>query len=158
MRKIAIFLLLCAGLACNNTPGAAGNNGHDSIVNNTEAVSETRNVVKTTPVANYHEKVGNALNDWSFDIKVYETSKTFYYLMKVKYEEMAVSDTLKIPNAGFKPVIELHPGKGKYACIVGFLDKDHKFRDYKLVSVQDNQLKIKVLNHYGVYSVVKENK
>lgn len=157
MRKIAIFLLLGAGLACNNTPDAASNS-NDSIVNNAVPVSETRNVVKTSPIANYHEKVGNSLNDWGFDIKVYETSKTFYYLMKIKYEETEVSDTLKIPNAGIKPVIELHPGKGKYARIVGFVDKDNKFRDYKLVSIQNNQLKIKVLNHYGVYSVVKENK
>jgi hypothetical protein len=157
MRKIAIFLLIGAGMACNNTPGAS-DNGHDSIVNNTETVSETRAIVKTSPIANYHEKVGNALNDWGFDIKVYETNKTFYYLMKIKYEETEVSDTLKIPNVGIKPVIELHQGKGKYACIVGFLDKEHKFRDYKLVSVQNDQLKIKVLNHYGVYSVVKETK
>lgn len=153
MKNSFIFLLVLLCAACNNKGGSG--NGKDTVMINLDTVAETRTSVKASPVVNYHEKVADALNDWGFTVNIYETKKTFYYLMKVKYEEMEATDTLKLPNTGIKPVVQVHQGKDKYSCIVGFLDKEQKFREYKKVSVEDNQLKIKVLNHYGVYNTVK---
>jgi len=154
MKKFCAALLFVTTIACNNesytvTPKS------DTVIVNLDTIPEIRTNINPKPVVTYHEKDDDALNDWGFDIKVYETQKTFYYLMKVKFEEIDAVDTLKLPNAGIKPVVELHRGNEKYSCIVGFRDKQQQFREYKKVSVQNNQLKIKVLAHYGVYNTLK---
>ena len=116
----------------------------------TITIPEYRDSVSKKPVAEYQEKVNNPLNEWYFSVKVYETPKTFHYLVKLKYEEIEGGDTLKLPNFGTfpKPVIE--KGKDQYSCIIGFLDKEGKFREYKKVYVVANHLKITTLKHYAV--------
>lgn len=154
MKKISSALLLAIIIGCNNH-SVSTDVQKDTVIVNVDTVPEVRTVINPKAIAVYHEKVNDQLNNWSFEIKVYETQKTFYYLMKIKFEEMDAIDTLKLPNIGIRPVVELHQGNEKYSCIVGFKDKQQQFREYKKVSIQNNQLKIKVLAHYGVYNTLK---
>jgi hypothetical protein len=116
----------------------------------TTAVPQYRDTVSKAPVAQHQEKVDNPLNDWYFSVKIYETSKTFQYLIKLKYEEIEGEDTLKLPNFGTLPKPVIQKGDEKYSCIIGFLDKENQFREYKKVHVQNNHLKITALKHYAV--------
>lgn len=154
MRKISIALLLITAIGCNSL-GISTDVQKDTLLVNLDTVPELRAVINPNAVAIYHEKIPDELNIWAFDIRVYETGKTFYYLMKIKYEEMDAIDTLKIPNFGIRPIIELHRGDEINSCVVGFKDKQQRFRAYKKVSIQNNRLSIKVLAHYGVFNTVK---
>lgn len=154
MKKYAGFLFtLSIIIACNN------NSTDETTVEKklvTDTIALNRDSINKNPVASFHEKVNDSLlNDWAFDVKVFETKNTFSYLMKLQYEELTATDTLKIPNIGTEPIIEIHPDNNKYACIVGFLDKRKQFKPYKKISIHNNQLKVTVLNHYGVYISVK---
>lgn len=116
----------------------------------TSLIPETRDSISKQPVAEHVEKVDNPLNDWYFSVKVYETPKTFYYLVKLRFEEVVGVDTLKLPNFGRLPKPVIQKGKEKYSCIIGFLDKENKFREYKKAYVQGTRLKITALKHYAV--------
>jgi hypothetical protein len=76
--------------------------------------------------------------------------------MKLEYEEMREQDTLKIPNLGFEPKLEIRKGDEKYSCIIGFIDNKNQFREYKKVVASNNNLKVTTLKHYGVYLKPKE--
>ncbi|MBS1974927.1 MAG: hypothetical protein JST13_11290, partial [Bacteroidetes bacterium] len=58
------------------------------VVNPVNNVPEFRQGARKEAVAEYKEKTGNPLNDWYFSVKLYETQKTFYYLMKLQFEEI----------------------------------------------------------------------
>ena len=116
----------------------------------TVVIPEFRETVRKEPVALHEEKVDNPLNDWYFSVRLYETPKTFQYLIKLKFEELQGEDTLKLPNFGTIPKPAIEKGNEKYSCIIGFLDKENKFREYKKVYVKGNQLKITSLKHYAV--------
>jgi hypothetical protein len=117
----------------------------------TVLIPEYRDSVRKQPVAQYQEKVDNPLNNWYFSVKLFETPKTFQYLVKLSYEEISGEDTLKLPNFGTLPKPVIQKGPEKYSCIIGFMDKENKFREYKKVYVKGNQLKITALKHYAVY-------
>jgi hypothetical protein len=70
--------------------------------------------------------------------------------MKMQFEEIRGTDTLKLPNFGIMPEPVIRKGPGKYSCIVGFLDKDKQFREYKKVYIKNDVLKVTALKHYGV--------
>lgn len=116
----------------------------------TISIPEFRDSVSKKPVAQHEEKVDNPLNDWYFSVKLYETPKTFQYLVKLRYEEVEGEDTLKLPNFGTLPKPVIQKGNEQYSCIIGFLDKENKFREYKKVYVKENRLKITALKHYAV--------
>lgn len=141
-------LLLLA--ACNKQQK---NSQSSQIVNDT--IPETRNQINSKAVATYAEKVKDpdGLNDWEFSVEAYETSATFQYLLKIQYMELRVTDTLSIPNFGIRPTVELRQGPNPLACVVGFLDKDTLFKEYKLVEIDHGQLKIRQLKSYrrGIY-------
>ncbi|MDE3235656.1 MAG: hypothetical protein KGO81_06860 [Bacteroidota bacterium] len=144
----------CLLLACNN--GASTHNDKDSVaIIRTDTIPETRATVNEQPVAGYHEKVPDELNNWSFDVRVMETAKTFHYLLKVQYKEIQATDTLKIPNIGIQPQVEVHKGKDPLSCIIGFRDKQHRFREYKSVNVVNEQLKVTTVGHYSVYDTAR---
>ncbi|HLX92724.1 MAG TPA: hypothetical protein VKR32_13630 [Puia sp.] len=113
-----------------------------------ERVPMYRSIVKKDPVAEYEKKVDNNLNDWKFSVKLYETSKTFYYLIIMQYEEVRGEDTLRLPNLGSSPKPAIVPGKERFSCIVGFMDIQNQFNDYKLISVENGNLKVTTLKHY----------
>ncbi|THU39449.1 hypothetical protein FAM09_13165 [Niastella caeni] len=118
-------------------------------------VPEYRESVNPEPVAEYKERTDNPLNDWYFSIKLYETPKTFQYVMKLKYEEMEGDDTLNLPNVGTPPQPVIQKGEDKYSCIVGFMDNHNQFREYKKVYVKNDQLKVTSLKHYSAYTYSK---
>lgn len=115
-----------------------------------ENISPDRDNVQTEPVAEYKVRTENPLNDWYFRVRLYETPKTFHYLIKLEFEEIHGQDTLKLPNFGTLPKPVIQKGPGQYSCIIGFMDKENNFREYKKVYVKENTLKITALKHYGV--------
>ena len=152
-------LLLCCLLAagCRNaTPNdAAQANSKAAPPTETtpvEKIPATRETVKAEPVAEYQVRTENPLNDWYFSVKLYETPQTFKYLIKLKYEELEGDDTLSLPNFGTEPKPVIQKGTEKYSCIIGFMDKQNQFREYKKVYVKNDQLKITALKHYTVAS------
>ena len=152
MKKPIILFITVTILSCNNQDSAE----KEITVISNDTIPELRTVVSSKPIADYTQNAGDALNrDWAFTVRVFETSKTFRFVMKIKFEELDVVDTLIIPDLHIQPVVELQPGKEKFSCIAGFKDKAQKFREYKKVSVENNQLKIITLKHYGVYATMK---
>jgi hypothetical protein len=115
-----------------------------------ENIPLERDSVKPEPVAEYKVKTENPLNDWYFQVRLYETPRTFHYLIKLQFEEIRGQDTLKLPNFGTPPNPVIQKGPDRYSCIIGFMDKENKFREYKKVYVKENTLKIEALKHYGV--------
>jgi hypothetical protein len=152
-KALSLIIISCFLFSCNNNKSAELKN--DTVVINNDTVPDVRTNIKTTPIVTYQEKVKDELNDWNFAVQIFETKKTFHFLMKVKYKEVFGNDTLKIPNFGIDPKIEIHQGKEKNSCIVGFIDKQNIFREYKLVAVKNDELQIKTLKHYGVYNTTK---
>jgi hypothetical protein len=124
----------------------------------TAPVSLTRETVQKKPVITYSERTDNPLNDWYFSVKLYETKNTFHYLIKMEFEEIRGTDTLRLPNFGTMPEPEIRKGQEQYSCIIGFLDKDKNFREYKKVYVKNNVLRITALKHYAVTERVREVK
>jgi hypothetical protein len=116
----------------------------------TVVIPDKRETVSKDPVAQHREKVDNPLNDWYFSVRLFETPKTFHYLVKLQFEEIDGEDTLKLPNFGTLPKPVIQKGPEQYSCIIGFMDKENKFREYKKVYVTGNRLKITTLKHYAV--------
>jgi hypothetical protein len=143
-----VFICVSTFFSCdpNKHPG---NDKNDSVfINPADTISPYRNLVKTDPVAEYTEKVDNAINDWHFSVKLFETKKTFYYLIKMQYEEVQGQDTLKLPNLGALPRPALIKGKDRYSCVLGFIDVQNKFNEYKLVRVESGNIKLTTLKHF----------
>jgi hypothetical protein len=143
----------------NNNPGADADSADKkaslSIPSNT--VPEYRKIIKKEAIAEYKEKVDDPLNDWYFSVSLYETPKTFHYLLKLQFEELRGEDTLILPNFGNEPKPALQKGKDKYSCLIGFIDKNDSFREYKLVSVKEGrEIKLSTLHHYAVDTYLEE--
>jgi hypothetical protein len=163
MKRIPVLILSILIAICFQYCG--GNNQHTVNDKDTGAVtrypSDTipvfRKEIKKDPVAEYRERTDNPLNNWYFSVRMYETPKTFRYLLKMEFEEISGEDTIKLPNFGIEPKPEIRKGKDKYSCIIGFLDRNNQFREYKMVYINDGtHLKLVTLNHYSV--VVDEEK
>lgn len=155
--KLAICSLIFFSCQPASSDKQASHSGEDSKaeiikINPQDTIPKTRKEVSSKPVAVFEEKTENPLNDWYFRVKIYETPKTFRYVMKMQYEEINGTDTLKLPNQGIWPTVQIRKGEEKYSCIVGFLDKDGQFREYKKVYVKENVLKVKVLKSYVAYT------
>jgi hypothetical protein len=126
-------------------------NGSGKTTNRTnDTIPELRKEINKDPVASYMIPIGNPALEYKFGVMIFETPQTFKYHMRMQYEGMVVTDTLKIPNFGIWPTVQVKPGKEKLSCIIGFLDKEKKFKEYKLLTVKDNDLKLTVLKRYGV--------
>ncbi|WP_342083042.1 hypothetical protein [Dyadobacter sp. OTU695] len=146
------FLLLLALLCCkkpkNSDETASANDGEPTKAIN-DTIPLTRENVENSPVASYSEKVKDPLNDWRLAVDIYETKQTFKFLMKIEYMVQEAEDTLTIPNFGIMPKVEIRKGPEKQSCIVGFLDKQGEFKEYKLIALKEKQLKISTLKYYG---------
>ena len=154
MKYCCLFFLLTL-FACNQNSKNRKDAQCNEIANDTIALE--RQTVESSPVASYTEKVKDPLNDWRFSVDVYETKSTFDFLVKIKYKELDAEDNIKIPNFGITPKVEVRKGKEEQSCIVGFLDKDGVFKEYKLVQVKNQELKISTIKHYArtLYKVKK---
>ena len=153
MKKLAYPLALLLLTACNQAPADNTNGKDTTIVVAADTVPLLRKIVRTEAVAEYSEKVPDELNDWKFAVSLYETKKTFQYLLRVQYKELRISDSLQLPDFGRLPKPGLRKGKTPLSCLVGFFDNKDVFREYRLVAVKDNdRLKITTLNTYSVAS------
>lgn len=152
MKKLTIpfvFAIVCA--AC----GGNSNSESADIADSTNAPSETalslvRENVNPKPVANFEKKIPDELNNWYFRVQLYETPDRFKYKLSMQYQEVTGEDTLRIPNLGKEPRVEIKPGKGEYSCILGFYDQDGVFREYKEVSIKNESLSLTTLKRYAV--------
>ena len=146
------FLLLLALMCCNkpkNNNETAASNGGDPTKAINDTIPLTRDKVENSPIASYSEKVKDPLNDWRLAVDIYETKETFKFLMKIEYMVQEAEDTLTIPNFGIMPKVEIRKGPEKESCIVGFLDKQGEFKEYKLIALKEKQLKISTLKYYA---------
>lgn len=146
MKYTIVFLLAIISTSCSN--GNAPENNKTVVTNDT--IPTIRKEVNSNPVASFSKSIPNSLNNWHFAVNVYETQETFRYLVKLEYMELRETDTLKIPNIGIWPKVEIRPGKEDYSCIIGFYDSQNNFKEYKEVTAKDDNLKVTVLHHYGV--------
>jgi hypothetical protein len=151
--KTCFFLFAIFIIACNNKnklyeEKASGETEYKT----NDTIPEVRREVKKMPVASYLVPSKKKFINYKFGVKVFETPKTFQYLLEMNYDGMKVMDTLKIPNFGTWPVVEVKPAKEKLTCIIGFLDKEKNFKEYKMLTAKGSKLKLKVLHHYFVGS------
>jgi hypothetical protein len=159
LRKFLFFIVVIFSAACGNDRSASQTSKNDStgVYNPADMIPDKRDSVKKEPVAEYRVKTDNPLNDWYFSVSLFETQKTFHYLIRLQYEEIKGTDTLRLPNFGTMPKPEIRKGEEKFSCIIGFRDKDDKFREYKKVFVDDNRLRIVALKHYAVYTTQQQD-
>jgi len=151
---IVALLLIVSATSCNLS-GKDATSAEAAIIDSTQAPPETaltliREQVDTKPVAQYSTKVADDLNDWFFKVQLFQTTDRFSFKVVMQYQEVTGEDVINIPNLGVEPKVELRQGSKKYSCIIGFLDKEGTFREYKEVSVQNDALKITTLKHYAV--------
>lgn len=152
-RRNLLFCCLLAAGCRETTPNNDAKTAAETpavVESPADKIPLNRTTVSKEPIAEHKEKTDNPLNDWYFSVKVYETPKTFLYVMKCKYEELEGDDTLRLPNMGTEPKPVIQKGEDKYSCIVGFMDNNNQFREYKKVYVKNDQLKVSSLKHYSV--------
>ena len=143
-----IFLWLAACTNRNSVEPAPASDTTSYTSNDT--VSEVRLKVSSKPVASYFVPINDPKLGYKFGVAIYETPLTFRYLMRMQYEGMRVTDTLKIPNFGIPPVVKIKQGNDKVSCIIGFLDQKKEFKEYKMLTLKGNQMKLIVLKKYSV--------
>jgi hypothetical protein len=159
-KKCLLFSAIISFTACNST-----NNKELQSVNvedtstyiTNDTISNYRKTINPKPVASFSKNVPDELNKWVFSIDVYETKETFKYLMRIKYKELAVTDSLRIPNFGMLPKVVLQNGKEPLSCIIGFADKKGDFKEYRKAFIDNDKLRIVSLKSYfvGVYQTKK---
>jgi hypothetical protein len=149
--KIIYLLLLPVLLSCNTNSGSNDKN-QDSVVYTTDKIPQIRSVVNPNPVKTYTETIKSFETTDEFKVQLFETKETFHYLIKINYKNLEAEDTLRVPNFGEVPSVEIIKGDKRPSCITGFLDNNKQFRESKLVFFEDDQIKVHVLKHYGVYT------
>lgn len=159
-KKCLLFSAIISVAACNST-----NNKELQSVNvedtstyiTNDTISNYRKTINPKPVASFSKNIPDELNKWVFSIDVYETKETFKYLMRIKYKELAVTDSLRIPNFGMLPKVVLQNGKEPLSCIIGFADKKGDFKEYRKAFIDNDKLRIVSLKSYfvGVYQTKK---
>ncbi|MEO7310936.1 MAG: hypothetical protein ABIX01_11100 [Chitinophagaceae bacterium] len=140
----ALLLLISCGQQAGTdvkTSGASEKKG--------AAIDLHRANPKPAAVQQYEEKVDNDLNSWFFRVKLFETDKRFTYRVSLSFEEVSGEDEITFPNLGMDPQPVIKKGIAQNECIIGFLDQEGAFREYKKVHVVDGNLKITTLKSYS---------
>ena len=149
MKPFLSILFILAFASCN--PGNDKSSDGDSVVLNYENIPAERKDVSPNAVKTYSETVKSFETTDEFKVGIFETKETFHYLIKIQYKNLDEEDTLKIPNFGIHPAVEIVKGDSiRPSCVVGFYDEKKQFRESKLVYFEDSSLKVKVLKHYAV--------
>ena len=149
-RSLIIILYSVFIFSCNNQNGNASDTDSSSV-SITSTIDPLRANVKAEPIAAYDYALPNDLNKWHFNVALKETKHRFNYLLEMQYQEMTGADTIRFPNFGFDPEPQIKKGSNDLECIIGFLDKEKKFRDYIRVFIDNGQLRMKTLKQYAVY-------
>jgi hypothetical protein len=149
MKKTFALLLIVCG--CRNAESEKSAKPDSVIVVQSKpTVDQYRSEVSKKPVKTFSKPIANSAIQGDFAVRLFETKKTFYYLMKIQYAEFDAVDTLKLPNFGSLPKPEIRAGSSANSCIVGFYDDQNNFKEYKLVEVKNDRVKIKALRHFAV--------
>jgi hypothetical protein len=119
---------------------------------NKNDIAEKRENVNKDPVASYVIPMGDPKLDRKFGVQIFETPFTFKYLLMMFHDGTEQQDTLYIPNIGISPVIQIKPGNDTLSCIIGFLDKEKVFREYKMLTGTNDQLRLTTLKKYSLGS------
>jgi hypothetical protein len=152
---LSLPLLIVVGLAaCHSSPNhSARPADSDSASKPIEAIHapEFRQDPKKDPVLQYSESIDDPLNkDWAFSVKLFETGKTLAYRVAIRYEALDGQDTIRFPDLGGQPRPVIKRGPDKFSCVIGFIDNDSNFREYKLAYAKGEECGIKTLRHYAV--------
>ena len=152
----ALFFVLLLN-SCSENSKQGSKTASTVTYTSNDTIPIVRKQVSKAPVASYMIPINNPLLHQYFGVKIYETSLTFQFVMRMQYEGMIETDTLKIPNFGTWPIVKIKKGPEKLSCIIGFLDKEKRFKEYKKLLAKDNKLKLIVLKSYavGAYSSTK---
>lgn len=128
----------------------SGHASDTALIISTDTIPEIRPVVHKKPVASYLVPVNDPKLERTFGVDIYETGNTFEYLMRLHYEAVEKTDTLKIPNFGVWPVVKITKGPERISCVIGFLDKNKQFKPYKMVTAKGDKMRIIELKRYAV--------
>lgn len=152
MSRIKYFclFLFTVSAACNSNKETKPVPATNTVVINTDTISETRTKVQQKAVASHTRKVPDELNDWQFAVDVYETKNRFQYVVRMQYKELRVTDSLRIPNIGIEPIIQIEKDKDPFSCTIGFLDKKNQFMPLSRASVKGDRLRFKTVASYAV--------
>ena len=149
MKIMIAFATILLFTACSQ-PAETNSKTTTTVGTTASAMDLKRSTPKTEAVLQYEEKVGNDLNNWFFKVKLYETEKRFTYKMTLQHEEVSGEDEITFPNLGIEPQPVIKKGTSKYECIIGFMDQQGAFREYKKVHVIDGNLKVTTLKSYAI--------
>jgi len=149
-KPFCLLLITAFFISCHTSTSLQEDAGADSIVYSYDQIPAARSTVNPNPVKTYRETIKSFETTDQFVVSLYETRETFHYLIKFEYKNLEAEDTLKVPNFGTQPSVEIVKGETRPSCIVGFFDKDKKFRESKLIYFENNHLKVHVLKRYGV--------
>ncbi len=117
---------------------------------NNDVIPTIREKVNKQPVANYLIPMGDPKLDRKFGVEIFETPSTFKYLLMMYYDGTVQQDTLSVPDLGIWPAIEVKPCSDTLSCIIGFVDKEKVFREYKKLSATNDQLRLTTLKKYSL--------
>jgi len=154
MRILVLLSLLAFAASCNHTQKKSDAPEKRVVVNDT--IPSERTNVNPKSVATYTVSVPDALNQFKFAVKLYETPLRFRFRVAVTYKMLDVKDSVDIPNFGYQPKVDVRKLDNDLSCMIGFYDAKGTFMDLKKVEVVDNQLKIRQVKRYGVGTVRKQ--
>lgn len=149
MNYIILFFVLLI-YSCSGNSNQQTKTASSAEITTNDTIPVVRKQVRKSPVASYIIPINSPLLHQYFGVEVYETPLTFQFLLKMQYEGVLETDTLKIPNFGTWPTVQVSKGPEKMSCIIGFLDKQKQFKEYKMLLAKDDKLKLLVLKRYGV--------
>lgn len=153
---VIFMVVISCNSSKNNELQSSDTNDTTTYITN-DTISNFRKVINQNAVASFSKSVPDEFNKWVFAIDVYETKETFKYNMRIKYKELVVTDSLRIPNFGIMPKVILQSGKEPLSCIIGFADKKGNFKEYRKAFIDNDRLRIVSLKSYfvGVYQTKK---
>ncbi|GHB54707.1 hypothetical protein [Persicitalea jodogahamensis] len=154
MRIFVLLFLLAFAAGCNQTQKKTESSEKRVVVNDT--IPSERTNVDPKPVATYSKSVPDALNQFKFTVKLYETPLRFRYRVAVTYKMLEVKDSVDIPNFGYQPKVDVRRYENDLSAMIGFYDAKGTFMDLKKVEVVGNQLKMRQVKRYGVGTVRKK--
>lgn len=157
MKRIFVIAVMIIHLLSCGTDNSTNNNSNkDSGVLNYENIPKERSTVNPNPVKTFAETIKSFETTDEFKVSLLETKETFRYLIKMQYKSLDEEDTLRIPNFGIQPSVDIKKGESRPSCIIGFYDEKKQFRESKLIYFEDDKLKVRVLKHYAV-TTYREN-
>ena len=112
-----------------------------------DTIPAIRNPINLKPVSSFSELVTDEFNKWEFVVKIDEI---FKYLIKIRYKELDISETLTVPNFDTVPKVIIKKDTIEHSCIIGFADKKGKFKKYEIAVIKNDQLKLIGLKSYFV--------